>query len=153
MLLRVIVLQLSMSDSMMFLCNLSLATTAIVAVVTTPAERALHTAIRSASPAVLEIYAVSMVFAAVGKLNSDFFDPMVSAATGHVMASIENVAANLPLAMQTLSRRCVDAAGPQLVYVFFFSLSLHAYVRRYFGDGVLCQAHTYIQFPFHLLVC
>ena len=128
MMLRVIALQLSMSDSMMFMCNLSLATTAIIAAVTTPADRALQVAIRSASPAVCEIYAVSMVFAAMGKLNSDFFDPMVSAATGHVMASIENVAANLPLAVQTLCRRCVDAAGPKLVYIFFFICCVAGFV-------------------------
>jgi len=60
-----------------------------------------------------------MIFAAVAKLNPGFFDPMTSAATGHVMAAVENVVAWLPHPLRTLTRRTANAAGPGSAYAFF----------------------------------
>ena len=104
---------------MMFVCNLTFATAAIAASIAAPTESALEAAIQAASPTVLEIYAINMVFAAIGKMNPAFFDPMISAATAHVMASVENIACSLPRALQAIARRSVDAAGTRWMHAFF----------------------------------
>lgn len=49
----------------------------------------LRVAVTAAAPAVLEAYAILMFFAALGKFNSAFFDPQRSAATVHVIGSLE----------------------------------------------------------------
>ena len=49
----------------------------------------LRVAVNAAGPAVLEAYAILMFFAALGKFNTAFFDPRRSAATVHVIGSVE----------------------------------------------------------------
>ena len=110
----------SMSYFMMFVSNISLATaSAAAALLSVDPAGALWVAARAAAPAVLECYAIMMVFAALGKLNARFFSPLESAATGHVMASIENLVALLPRPLRALLRRAVDAAGARAAQAFF----------------------------------
>ena len=105
---------LNQSYTLVFISNIAFATTCTVAAVR---GQGLAVAVNAATMIIMESYAMLMAFAALGKLNSGFFDPMQSAATAHVMASIENAAAGTPLVQ--VFRFLVDLAGPTVMYYFF----------------------------------
>ena len=69
--LRVVKFGGAVSDSMLFVCNLCHAAAALAAAAR---GAGLGAAVRAAAPTVLEVYAINMAFAAVGKLNGAFFD-------------------------------------------------------------------------------
>lgn len=96
--------------------NISLAVSSIVAMLT---GNGLRAAVTSAAPAVIEAYAVLMFFAALGKFNNSFFKPKRSAATVHVIGSIENIFAMFPAPCAAAASKLVNAAGPQGMECFF----------------------------------
>ena len=105
----------SMSYTLVFMVNIPLATAATAA--TIAGKRGVAEAVNAATPAIVDSYCLYVFFAALSKLNSDFFHPQRSAATAHVMASIENLVAGTPLRQPC--RRLVDWTGPSAMCVFF----------------------------------
>ena len=75
-------------------------------------------AVNAAAPSIIDSYTLVMLFCAFGKMCPRFFDPKVSAATAHVMASLENLVAGMPPVIRVL-RALVDAAGPTRMEHFF----------------------------------
>ena len=105
----------SMSYTLVFMVNIPLATAATAATVS--GKSGVAPAVNAAAPVILDSYALYVFFAALSKLNSAFVHPQRSAATAHVMASIENLVAGTPLAVPC--RRLVAAAGSNVMYAFF----------------------------------
>ena len=81
----------------------------------------LRVAVSAAAPAVIEAYAVLMFFAALGKFNTSFFDGKRSAATAHVIGSLENIFALLPAPCAQFMSSLVRSAGPNGMMIFFVS--------------------------------
>ena len=104
------------SYMLVFVSNISLSAASIAALATGCSLRA---AVVAAAPAVLEAYALLMFWAALGKFNTQFFDPKRSAATVHVIGSIENLFALLPAPFARSARALVNAAGPGGMSAFF----------------------------------
>ena len=92
------------SYMMVFVSNFSLAVSSIVCLCT---GKSLSVAINAASPAVIEAYALLMFFAALGKFNTAFFDGKRSAATVHVIGSLENLFTMLPDFIRNMARSAV----------------------------------------------
>ena len=104
------------SYMLVFVSNISLSASSLAALATGCSLRA---AVVAAAPAVIEAYALLMFWAALGKFNTQFFDPQRSAATVHVVGSIENLFGLLPAPFARGARAMVNAAGPEGMKGFF----------------------------------
>ena len=143
----------SMSYTLVFMCNLPLATAATAA--TLAGKRGVAAAVNAAAPTIVDSYALYVLFAALSKLNADFLHPQRSAATSHVMASVENLVAGTPL--RRPCRRLVDWAGPRAMFAFFSVTAVAGAVTEALVPLLMycnaARAQVMVMFAMHGLFC